>query len=145
MRWSLATAHLIALGIGLGAVWARSRALRGQLDIGAIRRILTADTWWGVAALLWLTTGLWRLFAATEKPSTYYMHSQWFIAKMGLFLLIVVLEIWPAFTFVRWRALLGRGGMPDARSAPALATISGIQAVLLTIIVGLAVAMARGY
>lgn len=145
MRWALATAHLLALGIGLGAVWGRSRALRGQLDIGAIRRILAADTWWGVAALVWLTTGLWRLFAGAEKPPSYYMQSHWFIAKMGLFLLIAVLEIWPAFTFVRWRAQLGRGGMPDGRSAPALATISTIQASLLTVIVGLAVAMARGY
>jgi hypothetical protein len=47
IRWLLAAAHLLALGIGLGAVWARGRALRGLLDASGVRRVLSADTWWG--------------------------------------------------------------------------------------------------
>ena len=32
VRWLLAAVHLLALGVGLGAVWARGRALAGELD-----------------------------------------------------------------------------------------------------------------
>ena len=145
MRWLLASLHLIALGIGLGAVWGRSRALRGVLDTSAVQRVLTADIWWGVAALIWLVTGLWRLFAGTEKPLSFYMTSHWFLAKMVLFVLIVLLEIWPAVTFARWRVGRGRGEMPDTRSAGSLATVSVVQTVLVLLIVGAATAMARGY
>ena len=65
VRWLLAAIHLLALGIGLGAVWVRARALRGSPDESALRRALTADGVWGLAALLWLSTGLWRLFGET--------------------------------------------------------------------------------
>src|SRR3989449_11375442 len=56
-RWLLAALHLLALGVGLGAVWARGRALRDARDASGLRRAFYADTWWGVAALLWIGTG----------------------------------------------------------------------------------------
>lgn len=48
--WLLAAVHLLGLGIGLGAVYVRARALRGELDRGGLRRALQADIWWAVAA-----------------------------------------------------------------------------------------------
>ena len=61
LRWLLAAAHLLALGIGLGAVWARARAVGSrELDLRGIKRALVADAWWGVAALHWVATGLMR-------------------------------------------------------------------------------------
>jgi hypothetical protein len=35
--------HLLGLGIGLGAVWARGRALRSRLDAGGLRSVFLAD------------------------------------------------------------------------------------------------------
>jgi len=58
IRWLLAAVHLLALGVGLGAVWARGRALQTSLDVPALRRVFYADTWWGIAAVLWIGTGL---------------------------------------------------------------------------------------
>jgi len=69
IRWVLAASHLLALGIGLGAVWARGRALRNQLDGTGLRRVFYADTWWGIAAMVWIGTGLVRAFAGFEKGS----------------------------------------------------------------------------
>jgi uncharacterized membrane protein len=51
IRWLLAAFHLLALGVGLGAVWARGHALQAQLDVPGLRRVFYTDTWWGVAAL----------------------------------------------------------------------------------------------
>src|SRR5688572_11939996 len=106
LRLLLAATHLLALGIGLGAVWARGRALRGIVDNAALRRAFAADAWWGIAAVLWLATGLTRLLAGTEKSLAYYVRNPLFHLKMGLFLLVLVLEIWPMITLIRWRRAL---------------------------------------
>ena len=145
LRWLVAAAHLLALGIGLGAVWGRSRALRGTvLDTVAIRRALAADAWWGVAALLWLGTGIWRAFGGLEKGSQYYLRSDAFLAKMGLLGVILLLELWPMATLVRWRMQRQRGELPDLSRAAAFARISEIQALLVILMVFAATAMARG-
>src|SRR3954467_138311 len=103
VRWLFATFHLLALGIGLGAVWARARALQGPLDAPGLRRAFYADTWWGLAAVLWIGTGLVRLFGGLEKGTTYYFHNHVFWTKMLLLVLILVLEVKPMLAFVRWR------------------------------------------
>lgn len=145
LRWLVAAAHLLALGIGLGAVWGRSRALRGPvLDNMAIRRALAADAWWGVAALLWLGTGVWRAFGGLEKGTAYYLANPAFHAKMGLFLLVLLLEIRPMLTLMRWRRALSRGTRLDTEGARAISRLSAVQALLVVGIVLAATAMARG-
>ena len=143
-RLALAALHLVALGIGLGAVWARSRALRGDVQPADMRRALTADAWWGVAAALWLATGLWRLFAGTEKPTGYYLSNHVFLLKMGLFVAVLILEIGAMRTLTAWRRQLARGETPPLDHAPRISTVSAIEAALVVAMVGAAVTMARG-
>jgi putative membrane protein len=149
LRLLLAWAHLIALGIGLGAVWARGSALRTTPpDDDSLSRAFVADTWWGVAAGLWILTGLARLFGGTEKATSYYMHNHLFLAKMLLLVVILALETWPMITLIRWRRLRGRGALDAASrggAAQRVAAISMVEAVVVAVMVGLAVAMARGY
>ena len=144
VRWLLATIHLLALGIGLGAIWARARALRGPLDPPGIRRVLVADTWWGIAAGLWIVTGALRAFGRFEKGTDYYLHNGFFMAKMSLLALILLLEIWPMVVFIRWRVQLARGEAVDVSPAAAFARVSDLQAVLVVLMVLAATAMARG-
>ena len=144
MRLLLAWAHLMGLGIGLGAVWTRARALSGPLDPGALRRALAADTWWGLAAFLWIATGVARAFGPFEKGSAYYVHNGWFLLKMALLLAILALEVAPMVALVRWRLDLKRGGVPDTRPARTFSRTSTVQAVLVVFMVLCAAAMARG-
>ena len=143
-RWLLASFHLIALGIGLGSAWARGRALTGRLDRDGLGAVLRADSWWGVAAALWIGTGLWRLLAGLEKDTAYYLHNHLFLGKMLLLAFILVLEIRPMVTLIRWRRQMARGESFDTRSAPRLARISFVQAGLVVLMVFLAAGMARG-
>ena len=143
-RWLAASLHLLALGIGLGAVWARGRALRSSLDAGTLRRVFFADTLWGLAAVLWISTGLWRLLAGLEKGTGYYLQNHLFATKMALLALILLLEIRPMITLIRWRKTVSRGEVPDTRAAPLLARISFVQAWLIVLMVFAATAMARG-
>jgi putative membrane protein len=149
LRITLAIVHLIALGIGLGAVWSRARALgESPLDRGSARRVFAADSWWGLAAVLWIGTGLWRLLAGTEKATGYYVANHIFYAKMGFFAAILLLELWPAITLVRWRRNAARSGSswtPDASSAGRMRAISYVEALLVIAMVCAAVMMARGY
>ncbi len=145
IRWLLAAFHLLALGVGLGAVWARARALQAPLDVPGLRRVFYADTWWGIAALLWIGTGLVRAFGGFEKGSVYYLHNLLFWAKMGLLAAILVLELGPMLALIRWRAAVARGGVPDTRAASRFARISVVQAILVVLMVLAATAMARGY
>jgi putative membrane protein len=143
-RWVAATLHLLALGIGLGAVWTRGRALRSALGPDDLRRVFLADAFWGLAAVLWISTGLWRLFGSLEKGTGYYMQNHLFLTKMALLVLILVLEIVPMMTLIRWRRSVARGATPDTRAAGRLAAISMVQVVLVVLMVFAATAMARG-
>src|SRR5437870_1765393 len=117
IRWLLAAVHLLALGVGLGAVWARGRALQAPLDVPALKRVFYADTWWGIAALLWIGTGLVRAFGGLEKGTSYYVHNRLFLTKMALFVLIFILELRPMMTLIKWRARAARGEAIDTSPA----------------------------
>ena len=144
LRWIAAALHLLGLGIGLGAVWARGRALRGPLDTPGLKRVFLADSFWGLAAMVWITTGVWRAFGGLEKGAAYYLQSNAFLTKMALLGLILALEVWPMVTLVRWRMRLGKGEPVDTSPARTLATISVVQALLVIGMVFAATAMARG-
>jgi putative membrane protein len=145
IRWILAALHLVALGMGLGAVYARARALRGPLDVSALRRVFVADSWWGGAAGLWIVTGLLRVFGGYEKGTAYYLHNHLFLTKMGLLALILILEFGVMLRLILWRRAVSQGVVPDTRHAPRYASISMVQVILILLMVAAATGMARGF
>ena len=150
LRILLAATHLLALGIGWGAIHARARALR-QVSVApdALGRVFAADSWWGAAFGLWVVTGLWRALAGTEKVSSYYWSNHVFYAKMGLLAIILALEIAPMVTLIRWRSAHAKktlGATNElAPMANRFAVVSHVQTALLIAMVFAAVMMARGY
>ena len=149
LRITLASFHLIALGLGLGAVIARGTQLRGPPTAAALQRVFRSDALWGTAAALWIATGLWRFFAMTEKPRDYYLVNHLFYLKMTLLLLILLLEIGPMVTLIRWRIALRSGIAAELLATPKavkrIMIISHTQALLVVVMVFAAVGMARGY
>jgi len=137
--------HVLALGIGLPAVFLRGRALKGRLDAAGLGRLFAADNVWGLAAVLWIATGLYRAFGGLEKGTAFYLGSHLFWTKLGLFGLLVGLEVWPMVTFIRWRRQLGRGQTPDVSRARALHRVTHAEMALVVIIVFVAAFMARGF
>ncbi len=143
-RWLLASFHLLALGLGLGAIWTRARAFRGLLDRQGLERLFFADSVWGIAALLWIGTGLTRAFGGFEKGTAYYLGNNLFRAKMGFLIVVLVLEIWPMVTLIRWRVQTARGQPVDTRDARTFRAISLVQCWLVVAMVFAATGMARG-
>ena len=149
LRIALAVVHLVGWAIALGSIFARARALNDVRDRDGLRRGLAADNWWGISAVVLIATGLWRAFGSMEKTSSYYWNSHVFYAKMAALVLVLLLEIWPMITLIRWRITDGRGTALDLAVvqpiARRIARISDVQTLLLLAIVTAAVMMARGY
>jgi len=137
--------HVLALALGLPAVYLRGRALRAPLDGAGLRRLFAADNVWGMAAVLWLVTGLLRAFGGLEKGTAFYLNSWAFWLKMALFALILAIEIRPMVTFIRWRAELRRGQTPDTSVARGLYLVNHMEMGLIVLMVFVAAFMARGF
>ena len=90
----LSAVHVLALAVGLGAVYHRGRALAGALDEAGWRRLLAADNAWGLAAGLWIASGLGRVFFGGKEPA-FYWHNGFFWVKVALFGLVFALDSGP--------------------------------------------------
>jgi len=136
----VASLHLFALGVGLGGLWSRARALHDSLrrsgDRRALSRAFTGSAWWSAAVLLWLITGAWWLASGPENLVNLYSVDATFLAKMALFAAVVGFEVWPTTKFVRWR--LSRTE-PMARDLRRVEAISYVQCALVAGIVVAAV------
>lgn len=144
LAWLIAVLHLLALGIGLGAIFARARSLQTARRRPRLHTILFADNLWAVAGVLWLVTGLWRAFGGLDKGATYYLQNPLFHAKLTLFVIIVLLEIWPMINLIKWRRTTGRGKPVSLAKARKMALVSYLQTLIAIAIVVLAVGIARG-
>ena len=137
--------HLLALAVGLPAVFLRGRALNGPLNEAGLKRLFAADTVWGIAAGLWIATGLVRGFGGLEKGSQFYLSSPLFWVKMSLLVAILLLEVWPMATFIRWRIARSRGQDPHKAPIGVLYAINQLQLAMVVVMVFVASLMARGF
>lgn len=144
LRYAMAVLHLLPLTIGLAALYARGRALQRLQAPAQLPAVFLPDNWYGVAALLWVGTGLWRAFGGLEKGAGHYLNDHWFLGKMGVFGLVFLLELLPMMLLVRWRMDLRKGRKPELSKAPLLARLSFAQLPLFLLMLAMAVAMARG-
>lgn len=140
----VATLHLLTLGIGYGFAWMRGRALAKTKTVADLDTVFFADNMYGIAAMLWMGTGLWRAFGGLEKGTDYYLESTAFWVKMTLFGILFAFEILPMVTLIKWRMHLKNGKEIDLGKAPLLSKLTYAEVILLTAMVFTAVMMARG-
>jgi putative membrane protein len=139
----LSAIHLLTLALGLGAVVMRGRALARPLDEAGWQRLLVADNLWGIAAGLWIASGLARVFFGGKEPS-FYWHNGFFWIKLALFGLVFALELTPMMTFIRVRTARRRRTALPRFSVEAYRRINTAEIVLVVAIVFAAAFMARG-
>lgn len=139
----LSAVHLLTLALGLGAIFMRGRALARPLDDAGWRRLLAADNIWGLAALLWIASGLGRVFFGGKDPS-FYWHNGLFWVKLALFGLVFVLELAPMTTFMRVRSARRRDAALPRFSVETYRRINAAEVVLVVAIVFVAAFMVRG-
>lgn len=145
----IASIHLLAMALAVYGVLTRGAALRETPTSGSHGRAFRADAIWGIAAVVLIVTGLYRLLGPIDKPTAFYMKNGLFHAKLTCIVLIIALEISPMLTLIRARAAYRSGASPEtllpAPAARRIGVISHIQLLLLVIIIFLATAFARGF
>lgn len=139
----LSAIHMLTLALGLGAIVMRGRALARPLDEAGWQRLLAADNLWGIAAGLWIASGLARVFFGGKDPS-FYWRNGFFWIKLALFGLVFALELMPMMTFIRVRTARSRRTALPRFSVDAYRRINTAEVVLVVAIVFAAAFMARG-
>jgi putative membrane protein len=139
----LSAIHVLTLALGLNAVIVRGRALAQPLDAAGWRRLLTADNLWGIAAALWISSGVGRVFFGGREPGFYWGNGLFWV-KMALFGLIFALELAPMITFVRVRSAHRRGAPLPPVPVAVYRRINALETALVFLIVIVAAFMARG-
>lgn len=141
MFWGaiLSALHVLAMGVGLGSSYVRWRGLKDPVNVPLV---LTADNWGGIAALLWIGSGIARLYV--EKGVGFYMQQPAFQLKMALFGTLLLLEMWLMVTFMRWRVAEAKGQELDLRHVAWFRRINLLEIIGVVAIAFAAAFMARG-
>jgi putative membrane protein len=101
----LAYLHFIAIFILFAFLTTQAILIRAPLDERAIRLIGRADLWYGAASMLVLLTGFLRL-GLGAKGADFYLNSWPIYVKVGLFLAVGLMSIYPTLAYIRWRRAL---------------------------------------
>jgi putative membrane protein len=138
---SLAIGHHLLVFALFGILAAELVIVRPSLDRAALARVGGIDLWYGIVAGGIVIVGFARaIFAA--KGWTYYEHNEFFWAKIGAFVLIALISVWPTIKYIRWQR---------AEAAPSDAEIGAVrrllwaEVVLFALLPIFAAAMARGF
>lgn len=127
---------------GLAAALALELALfRPEVPGPVARRLARIDALYGLSALVVLGTGLLR-FLVYGKPAEYFLKNGLFHVKLTLFVVAVLLSIYPTIRFVRNRNADDGG---QVTYPPVMGVLMRVQLLILFVIPLLAVLMARGY
>ena len=110
-----------------------------------VQRLAIIDLLYGLAAGVVLLTGLLR-FAHFGKGIHFYLGNPVFYVKVGMFLLVALISLYPTRQFLSWRKMLKQGDLPplDPPTIKRLRAVIRIELSLLIVIPLLAVLMARG-
>jgi len=141
---TLAFLHHAAAFVIVGVLTSELVLLGGELTPTSARSILRMDAAYGIAAVVLLIVGFGRVLY-TEKGAAYYFHSIPFLVKIGLFLIVGLLSIYPTLQFLGWRRAL-RAGRAPALAAPLrqrLRMVVHIELTLLFVIMLCAALMSR--
>ena len=137
--------HLAAFSL-VAALAVEVALFKPPLSLSQARRLQRTDLIFGVAAGAVLIIGALRV-AYFEKPSTYYLHDVYFLAKLAAFLAAGLISIYPTMTFLSWNPTLNAGRAPEVSTARTrrVRMCLMLELTLIIVILACAALMARGF
>ncbi|MCK6583270.1 MAG: DUF2214 family protein [Anaerolineales bacterium] len=97
----MASMHHLAAFILTACLVYEFVAFQKALSVNEARRIQRVDLWYGISAGVLLVAGLLRVFFF-EKGANFYAANPLFWVKMGLFLIVGLMSIYPTIRFIKW-------------------------------------------
>ncbi|MDB9312695.1 DUF2214 family protein [Spirulina sp. CS-785/01] len=100
---STVTAYLHYLGfmLSFGALAIEGLTLKPDLTLKEAWKIVIADAVYGVSATVVLITGVLRVLYF-GKGASYYMNNPAFFIKIGLFIVVGTISLYPTISFILW-------------------------------------------
>ena len=137
--------HFLGMMMLMATLLAEHVTLQPQMTRLHIQRLAMIDLFYGIAAGLVFLTGLLR-FAYFGKGIHFYWGNPLFYVKVGMFLLVALISVYPTRRFLAWRKMLTQGDPPalDPHTVTRLRIVIRLELGLLLVIPLLAVLMARG-
>jgi putative membrane protein len=100
----IAYAHYLSIFGVIAGLSAEAFVFRRTLSSRDRDLLRKADTLYGIAAILVLITGFIRVYFL-GKGEEYYYANAIFLTKLGLFIIVGILSIYPTVVFLKWRKL----------------------------------------
>ncbi len=141
----VAYAHYLSFMLCFGAlVFERIRIKTDQNRIEAISMVI-ADVIYGLAGIVLLVSGILRV-KYFGQGGDFYTHNPIFWIKVGMFVFVGLLSLYPTITYVLWAIPLSRGELPEVSYSlvSRLRLILNIELFGFSVIPLLATMMARG-
>ena len=132
--------HFIGIIIVFGMVLAELVLIQDKLKRSVIKRIFILDGIYGAFSLIVVGAGLY-LWLVIGKPAEFYTANPLMHAKVGLFIIVGILSIWPTVFYFKNR----KGEHDQMIAVPAyIKRIIQVELGLLVLIPLLATFMAQG-
>jgi putative membrane protein len=137
--------HFLGMMMLMATLLAEHVTLQPQMTRVHIQRLAMIDLFYGIAAGIVFLSGLLR-FAYFGKGIHFYLGNPLFYVKVGMFLLVALISVYPTRRFLAWRKMLTQGDPPalDPHTVTRLRIVIRLELGLLIVIPLLAVLMARG-
>lgn len=137
--------HFVAIFLLFALLVLEHQLFRLPLNFKRARSLFRVDLAFGIAAGLVLVTGAARAMRY-GKGLDYYLNNSFFHAKVGLFVVVALMSIYPTVTFLKWRQALKAGEVPTISPAHArgVKLVIRIELLALLMLPLLAALMARG-
>ena len=141
----VAYAHYLSFMVCFGALVLERRLIRPNPDRKDATLMVITDVVYGIAALTLLLSGIARVLHFGQGTS-FYTENPLFWWKVGTYLAVGALSLYPTVTYILWAIPLRKGELPQVSEALAnrLRWILNIELVGFAAIPFLATLMARG-
>ncbi|TVQ43648.1 MAG: DUF2214 family protein [Gloeocapsa sp. DLM2.Bin57] len=115
MNWTSAIVayfHYLGLMLSFGALGIELFNFKKDMSLTEAKRVAFADVVYGISATTILVTGILRVMYF-GKGSEYYLHNPFFWTKMGIFIVVSILSLYPTITFIFWFKTLAEEKPPS--------------------------------
>ena len=142
---AVAYVHYLSFMVCFGALVLERRLIRADPSREDATLMVITDVVYGIAALALLLSGIARVLHFGQG-SAFYTENPLFWVKVGTYLAVGALSLYPTITYILWAIPLRKGELPQVSEALAsrLRWILNIELVGFATIPFLATLMARG-
>ncbi|MBD2592927.1 DUF2214 family protein [Nostoc spongiaeforme FACHB-130] len=114
--------HYLSFMTAFGALVLENQILKKDINLTEAWTVVMADAIYGLSAITIVITGILRVIYF-GKGTDYYLNSSVFYIKVGIFILVSLLFLYPTFSFLSWIKNL-RDNKPPHIELPKLQRLS---------------------